>query len=567
MKTSFIVIFCLFIFIFSSEAQIISVTSSSQTRVPPKVGYMLNYLTKPEWSNQSFLDSIRKLNPSLIRYPGGTESQYFDWQTGRSISSNNWTNGSLFNHSYIGTVPHVSYELNDLLYFYQITNVKPIFCLNLLTKSLSDQILMLQTANSLGIPVEYIELGNELYFADQDFINKYPNPIDYVLDMKDNWIPQLSALFPNAKIAVIGSYDGLIDLNGNVVPSRISSWNSTLYAQNLPSNAITFHYYIPPNTTILSNPNATQALAAPFKHWPTLQLNTVAGVTNGMECWITEYNLNDGNQTNYAIASSWTHGLYTASLFSLMLEEEKIKMLLNHQIAGSPAFASLASYTPFGDTITNRLTAEGNAMRILHKAIKGKSQAKKLQFSSNPIISVQTTNYPSLLGWIFESTQEKSLYILNLSNTSFTLDVSAIFVGNYEFEMINSSNPLLKNITTSDLIINKGVNNGNISISPFSLIYISDYVTLDNLNYIEEDSLKIFPNPVNDVLTIKIKSSKIKLKEIQVIDMLGRILISKEITGFNEEMDLQLQHLGKQPLLLKLIHSSGKEELHKILKN
>jgi hypothetical protein len=62
---------------------------------------------------------------------------------------------------------------------------------------------MLQAADSLGIPIEYIELGNELFFTDKDFENKYPNPIDYVLDIKNNWIPQISALFPNTQIAVI----------------------------------------------------------------------------------------------------------------------------------------------------------------------------------------------------------------------------------------------------------------------------------------------------------------------------------------------------------------------------
>lgn len=133
---------------------------------------------------------------------------------------------------------------------------------------------MLKAANGLGIPVEYIELGNELYFTDTDYTNKYPNPINYVLDIKNNWIPQLSALFPNAKIAVIGSYDGMTDLKLNQVPERIRTWNSSLFEQNLNANAITFHYYLPPNTPTLSNPNVTQALAAPFKHWPILKANT-----------------------------------------------------------------------------------------------------------------------------------------------------------------------------------------------------------------------------------------------------------------------------------------------------
>jgi len=232
----------------TTHGQTSIVTASNTSRPVPKVGHMLNYLTKPTWTNQSFIDSVKTLNLEIIRYPGGTESQYFDWQTGRSVPSSLWTNGTLFNHSYIGTVPHVSYPLSQLHYFYQQTGIKPIFCLNLLTKTLSDQIQMLQAAHSLGIPIEYIELGNELYFTDQDFVNKYPNPGDYVLDIKNNWIPQISALFPNAKIAVIGGYDGSTTLNGNSIPNRITSWNDTLFAQNINTNAITFHYYLPPTT-------------------------------------------------------------------------------------------------------------------------------------------------------------------------------------------------------------------------------------------------------------------------------------------------------------------------------
>jgi hypothetical protein len=129
----------------------------------PKVGFMLNYMTKPSWRNKSFLDSVKKLGLEIIRFPGGTESQYFDWQTGRSISSTKWGPTGLQNHSFIGTVPHISYPLSELKFFYEKTGVKPIFCLNLWTKDLNNQLQMLITARNLGIPVDYIELGNELF--------------------------------------------------------------------------------------------------------------------------------------------------------------------------------------------------------------------------------------------------------------------------------------------------------------------------------------------------------------------------------------------------------------------
>lgn len=505
-------------FTFNVNAQTSIVTTSNTTRPVPKVGHMLNYLTKPAWSNQSFIDSVKTLNLEIIRYPGGTESQYFDWQAGRSVMASLWTNSTLFNHSYIGTTPHVSYSLSELLYFYQQTAIKPIFCLNLLTKTLPDQIQMLLKADSLGIPVDYIELGNELYFTDQDFVNKYPNPIDYVLDVKNNWIPQISVLFPNTKIAVIGGYDGLTNLNGVNMPARIQTWNDTLFAQNINTAAITFHYYVPPNTTTLSNPNITQALAAPFRHWPTLKSNTVDNVTNGMECWVTEYNLTDGNQTTYAIASTWTHALYTAAFFSLMLEEPKITMLLNHQITGSPAFASLASYTPFGDTLTNRLTAEGNAMRLVHQAVKGNNTATKLNFSVNPTITVSTTNYPSLMGWVFDNGTDKELFILNLSNTNYSLDLSAIISGTIEYEQISAANPLQKDITTQDLIINKGNANTSLQSIGYSLTYAKNQVILSLNEIIRSNKLIIYPNPANTFINVDCK------KGYQIYNSTGQLV-------------------------------------------
>ncbi|MFY7733425.1 MAG: T9SS type A sorting domain-containing protein [Bacteroidia bacterium] len=554
------------IFLATAYGQTSVVTTSNISRPVPKVGHMLNYLTKPSWGNQSFIDSVQKLNLQLIRYPGGTESQYFDWQTGRSVPASLWTNGTLFNHSYIGTAPHISYPLSELHYFYQQTGIKPVFCLNMLTKTLSNQIQMLQTAASLGIPVHYIELGNELYFNVTDFTNKYPNPIDYVLDVKNNWIPQLSSLFPNAKIAVIGSYDGLTDLNNNTVPPRIYTWNDTLFAQNVGADGITFHYYIPPNTTTLSNPNITQALAAPFKHWQTMKINTVDKVTNGMECWITEYNLNDGNQTTYSIASSWTHGLYTAALFSQMLEEPKITMLLNHQITGSPAFASLASYTPFGDTLTNRLTAEGNAMRLIHQAVKGNNTATKLNFSNNPTITVNTTYYPSLIGWVFDNGADKELYLLNLSNTNFTLDLSSAITGTFEYEQISATNPLQKDITTQNLIINKGFSNSSIQSLAYSLTYVKNQSVTGISDINQTPKFIIYPNPTNHMAIIKGSQQNGKQIQIQIFDTQGRLIMSRQVHFQNGQTTIDLSNIPNQMLLIKLTDKNGIQETMKILK-
>jgi hypothetical protein len=449
--------------------RITDISLSSTGVKTPKLGFMSNYLNKPSWRNQSFIDSVRKLGLEIIRYPGGTESQYFDWQTGRSIPATSWGPSGLQNHGFIGTVPHVSYPLSELKYFYDQTGVKPIFCLNLLTKNLSDQLQMLQTAQSLGIPVEYIELGNELYFADADFVAKYPTPNDYVSDIKNNWIPTLTSSFPAARLAVIGSFDLNVDLNGNPVPARISTWNNAVLSQIATNHAITFHYYLPPNTTTLSNPVVPQALAASFKHWTTLKQATLAIVPAGRDVYITEYNLNDGNQTQYAIASTWTHGLYTSALFLQMIEEPSIKMLLNHQITGSASFASLTSFTPYGDTIHNRLSAEGNAMRLLHQTLIGSDSCFKFQFSNNLTIQASGVSYPGLMGLCVKKQGRTHGLLLNLSDQSVQVNLSSLALSTFLYEQISTSNPLQKNIDTRQLSIVRGSVTSSIVIPRYSL--------------------------------------------------------------------------------------------------
>lgn len=450
------------------------ITLSNNANKTPKVGFMSNYLNKPSWRNSSFIDSVKKLGLEIIRYPGGTESQYFDWQTGRSIPASNWSPTGLQNHTYIGTVPHVSYPLSELKYFYDNTGVKPIFCLNLLTKNLSNQLQMLNTARGMGIPVEYIELGNELFFPDADFVSKYPTPADYVSDIKNSWIPAIQVQFPTAKIAVIGSYNFTTDLNGNTVPTRISSWNNSVYNQISTNQAITFHYYLPPNTTTLNNPVISQALAAPFKHWPVLKQTTISTVPPGMDIFVTEYNLNDGNQTMYSFASSWTHGLYTSALLFLMLEEPKIKMILNHQLTGSSSYAALTTYTPYGDTLTNKLSAEGNAMRLIHNALKGSDLCTKLTFQNNPTITASNINYPSLLGFSVLKNNKQQLLLLNLSDKLFSMKTNKVTNAQLNFETISSNSPLQKNINTSQLIISKGISRDSIKIPSYSLTVLRE---------------------------------------------------------------------------------------------
>ena len=75
MKIHFILIWTIF-FSFSLIGQINTQVSTGVTKSSYYTGFNLNSGTKPTWKNQDFLNKVRSLNTEILRYPGGTISQY-----------------------------------------------------------------------------------------------------------------------------------------------------------------------------------------------------------------------------------------------------------------------------------------------------------------------------------------------------------------------------------------------------------------------------------------------------------------------------------------------------------
>jgi hypothetical protein len=248
-----------------SAQQTTTLKIASTQRPVSLVGFNLNSLTKPTWENRSFSDSVHSLGMRIIRYPGGTESQYFDWQTGRIVPIDLWLNGALSNFQYLATARAVPHKLEDFKVILEKTSAKPLFCLNAITSTLSQQLDMLRRARQLGIAVDYIELANELFFEDADFVKKYPTAADYAADMRI-WIDSIRKEFPGAKIAILGATEDVLTPSLQPTPRRISTWNDALFEANLQADAITFHHYFLPATS-RQMPQASELLEGAFRTW------------------------------------------------------------------------------------------------------------------------------------------------------------------------------------------------------------------------------------------------------------------------------------------------------------
>ena len=74
--------------------------------------------------------------------------------------------------------------------------------LDILNSTLSDQIQMLSFLQLVGIPIEYIELGNELYAQEKSYVEIFPTGAEYAARVAE-WVSALRGKFPDAKIAAL----------------------------------------------------------------------------------------------------------------------------------------------------------------------------------------------------------------------------------------------------------------------------------------------------------------------------------------------------------------------------
>lgn len=139
------------------------------------------------FSNQDVLNSITTIGKfGIMRYPGGNAANSFNWHTGKDDDGTGAAN-----------------TLADLKALYDDRGCDILFVLNMLTKTMSDQLTMLATAHALGIPIKYVELGNEFNNVNNPGHITFPTPISYANEA-DIWKAAIKAVYPSCLVYFIG---------------------------------------------------------------------------------------------------------------------------------------------------------------------------------------------------------------------------------------------------------------------------------------------------------------------------------------------------------------------------
>lgn len=182
------------------------------------------------WKDAAFNAAAASLHASSTRFPSGTAANYWDWRRGcEDFPSGKCTGTS--------TVP-------DFAAFAAASNTTVTFVLNMLTDpgGLTSQLAFLAACEAAGMPVLYVELGNEFYNNHPDNVKAFPTGADYG-KVASTWMAAVRAAYPAAAVSVVGvpSYR-----SGN--DPRLTGWNKGLFSTLTGARAgdgVTMHEYDP----------------------------------------------------------------------------------------------------------------------------------------------------------------------------------------------------------------------------------------------------------------------------------------------------------------------------------
>lgn len=453
----------------------------STTPLTVRNGTSMQSVKGPAMSDSNFDAVTTAAALDIFRFPGGTTANYWDWQKGWVLDDADLPASG---QQFAGQNP-TPWLLEDLAAYCTSTGVTPVFVVNIATSDLQYQLDMLSHAASLGLPISYVELGNEFFWAGQ--ADLFASVADYAAKASD-WADAIKTAYPDAEIATV-AWDG-----NSLYPAgpRPAGWNagmSATLAANSNITAVTMHPYLimkPLQTTYSefmdpSDPDDQQRLMAfGFKAHADTVATMDSDIPSGKKLWVTEYNFIDPNHLMFA---RWLHGMFVATQTLTMLDESRTAMALQCGLSGPPNFALYQHpvYVPvfaneFGVTPTAwAITAQGVTMSEIYAAREGATGYEVLELPESTTLSIEiaggTHTYPSLYGMRFTHPGGAATgVVLNVSDTAVTVDLTSgcpVSAGNWTQHW--AAPDLLVVDGDTDVSSSSGTVSSAVTLNPFSI--------------------------------------------------------------------------------------------------
>lgn len=365
-----------------------------------RTGFNIEDVTLPTnadaWRDEQFLARLRQSRPQLLRF-GGTTTMWINWETGDFVNAPDLPDQFRRNGS-----GRRGLTLDDYANVIKATGATPVFDLNMVTSTLDHELSMLRRAKALGMPIAFIELGNELYDPNfTRYVEQFPTGAAYGR-IANTWMKGIRREFPAAKIGV-AMWDAASSLTTQVAP-RIRNWNRTLLSVVRGEDALVFHPYWRVDATI--DPTSRKALLAnlttPVNYWSAVQRDDLALLPSNTVAWLSEWNvgLNPFRLSGVEPVPTWSHALGVAWFALATISDTRVAMSLYHDVISQSATAAM--FNGAGGVERYRRTPAGEALALLLPNIASPTDdrpsttsAVRLRPTENPMLLVAETNSPN----------------------------------------------------------------------------------------------------------------------------------------------------------------------------
>lgn len=391
---------------------------------------------------------LAALAPGTLRWPGGTGANYFQWRKGYPQPPSGQT---CADHEC--ETDGFRFTLADLAAAYKASGAIPIFDLNIMTSTLTQQIDMLKAAkNTDKLPVKYVELGNELYLPNSDYVHKFPTAQDYGKAVAAD-VKALHKAFPDAVVAAVGSAD-----NGT---ARESGWNAGMLSEAKGGgrpNVITLHDHPQYNKSL-----TTSGLPALFTlpYTSAANLAKVSKAFGSTPTWITEYGLSLSFSGKNPAQYTYANALWESEAAILIAQDVHDATLVNYWAA----FGSVVSYA----YTSSGLTANGLAMTWLDQAARGARTERPLVFAGAPHLG--SSGDAALVGESFGGTRSRAEIVVNLSGKSIGITTNAAIPSGTRYEQVTGQ-PVDRISEASQFTVKNGVTGRSVTLAPYSITVI-----------------------------------------------------------------------------------------------
>ncbi len=230
--------------------------------------------------------------------------------------------------------------------------------------------------------------------------------------------------------------------------------------------------------------------------------------------------------------------------------------------------AETGSNSEFNDEVDNAITA-GNAEQWLQQgfspfaAISTATLSNITVSEDFPLLSLASMIAPSPDWMIYVN----SLNLRNATNDgwkdTFTIDLFPYDAGTEDNDIVYSTS---NNATNPHQPISSLQ-----GVAPFSSLKVGTLtITLNSVLGVDEvssiNNVKLYPNPVKDVLTIT-NIQNVDLKTVEIYNILGSLVLEVNFKdlSFNNSFRLDLSDLNKGVYLTKLIASNNHSKTQKLL--